>query len=471
MVADSPTRPTMALGVAGLSETPASWDSFPLFGVAAVKSVRGKTDRQLLSVFLGRGVIRFSDVDERRANPTSKDLTQYQAVDPGDFVLNNQQAWRGSVGVSSLAGIVSPAYLVLSLHSRIHPRFGDYLFRSKVMVAEYLVCSRGVGSIQRNLYWPALKRIHLPAPPIAEQEAIVCFLDYVDRRTRRYIKAKERLIELLEEQKRAIVHQAVTGQIDVQSGQPYLTYKHSGVEWLGDMPAHWQMVRAKWLYEKVERPVRPHDEVVTCFRDGAVTLRKNRRVLGFTESLKEVGYQGVRRGDLVIHTMDAFAGASGVADSDGKTTPVYAICRPSVSGINSNYYASCVREMAKSQWILALSRGVRERSTDFRFTTFANQFFPVPPLNEQIAIVRHIEYVEKNFGAAIDNARREVELLREYRARLIADVVTGKLDIREATASLPELDPLTTDDTLGEREVGRNAGSNHTEPALQEPHS
>ena len=105
--------------------------------------------------------------------------------------------------------------------------------------------------------------------------------------------------------------------------QPYPAYKPSGVPWLGDVPAHWNAERGQRLLTKVERPVRDTDDVVTCFRDGTVTLRKNRRTEEFTESLKEIGYQGIRVGDLVIHAMDAFAGAIGVADADGKGTPVY----------------------------------------------------------------------------------------------------------------------------------------------------
>src|SRR5512139_896584 len=101
----------------------------------------------------------------------------------------------------------------------------------------------------------------------------------------------------------------------------YPAYKESGLPWLSQIPTHWRIERAKWLFKKMERSVRPEDEVVTCFRDGTVTLRKNRRLKGFTESLKEIGYQGIRRGDLVIHAMDAFAGAIGVADADGKGTP------------------------------------------------------------------------------------------------------------------------------------------------------
>lgn len=132
--------------------------------------------------------------------------------------------------------------------------------------------------------------------------------------------------------------------------KPYAAYIDSGILWLGRIPKHWKMERAKWLFRKMERPVRPEDEVVTCFRDGVVTLRKNRRLRGFTESLKEIGYQGIRKGDLVIHGMDAFAGAIGVSDSDGKGTPVYSVCQPK-SGSNSHYYVHIVREMARSKWI------------------------------------------------------------------------------------------------------------------------
>src|SRR4029078_2071493 len=120
-----------------------------------------------------------------------------------------------------------------------------------------------------------------------------------------------------------------------------------GVPWLGALPERWRLERAKWLFRKMDRPVREHDEVVTCFRDGVVTLRKNRRVSGFTESLEGAGYQGVRGGDLWIHAMDAFAGAIGVADSDGKSTGVYLVCQPS-SHAEPEYYKHVLREMARS---------------------------------------------------------------------------------------------------------------------------
>ena len=211
--------------------------------------------------------------------------------------------------------------------------------------------------------------------------------------------------------------------------KPYPTYKDSGVPWLGEVPAHWEMERGKWLFRKMNRPIRDADEVVTCFRDGIVTLRKNRRVRGFTESLKEIGYQGIRRGDLVIHGMDAFAGAIGVADSDGKGTPVYSVCKPGLTA-NAPYYAYALREMARSQWIQALAKGIRERSTDFRFEGFGSQPVPLPPLPEQSAIVRYLDHADCRIQRYIRAKQKLVTLLEEQKQAIIHQAVTGQIDVR-----------------------------------------
>ena len=210
----------------------------------------------------------------------------------------------------------------------------------------------------------------------------------------------------------------------IEGLKPYPAYKDSGVPWLGGVPEHWEMERAKWLFRKMDRPVRDADEVVTCFRDGAVTLRKNRRVRGFTESLKEIGYQGIRRGDLVIHAMDAFAGAVGVADSDGKGTPVYSVCEPA-STANAHYYAYAVREMARSRWIQALAKGIRERSTDFRFEGFGSQPVPLPPLPDQAAIVRFLDHEERRIRCYIRAKQKLIKLLEEQKQAIIDQVITA----------------------------------------------
>ena len=207
----------------------------------------------------------------------------------------------------------------------------------------------------------------------------------------------------------------------------YPSYRPSGVEWLRKVPAHWAMERAKWLFQKMERPVREHDEVVTCFRDGVVTLRKNRRELGFTESLKEIGYQGIRHGDLVIHSMDAFAGAIGVADSDGKGTPVYSVCKPEPQ-VNAYFYAYILREMARNQWIQALAKGIRERSSDFRYTEFALQPVPLPPLSEQTAIVRYLDHADERIRRYVSGKQKLIRLLEEEKQAVIHRTVTRGLD-------------------------------------------
>ena len=139
--------------------------------------------------------------------------------------------------------------------------------------------------------------------------------------------------------------------------RPYPEMKDSGVQWLGEVPQHWRTERAKSLFRKMERPVDDGAEVVTCFRDGTVTLRKNRRTDGFTESLKEIGYQGVRRGDLIIHAMDAFAGAVGVSNADGKSTSVYAVCTPRNEALNTYFYVIlCSRDGKESMDTRAVER-------------------------------------------------------------------------------------------------------------------
>ena len=206
-------------------------------------------------------------------------------------------------------------------------------------------------------------------------------------------------------------------------------YKDTSISWIQNIPTTWKIERAKWLFRKMERPVRSEDDVVTAFRDGEVTLRKNRREEGFTNAIQEHGYQGIRSGDLVISAMDAFAGAIGVSDSDGKSTPVYSVCIPSGEFyVNNYYYAYLIRYMAKSGFILSLSKGIRERSTDFRFNDFANLYFPIPSKEEQDKIVEFLDRKTAEIDQAIEQKQRLIKLLKEQKAILIDRAVTKGLN-------------------------------------------
>jgi type I restriction enzyme S subunit len=211
--------------------------------------------------------------------------------------------------------------------------------------------------------------------------------------------------------------------------QSYDSYKDSQVQWIGKIPASWNLEKAKWLFYKADRKPLVDDEIITCFRDGQVTLRKNRRTEGFTNALKEHGYQHICKGDLVIHAMDAFAGAIGVSDSDGKSTPVYAACIPKKVGtINSYFYAYYLRNLALSGFIESLAKGIRERSTDFRFNDFSELLLPLPSYEEQNLIAEFLDIKNSQIEEAISIKEQQISLLKERKQIIIQKAVTQGLD-------------------------------------------
>ncbi|HAS8144898.1 TPA: restriction endonuclease subunit S [Vibrio vulnificus] len=209
----------------------------------------------------------------------------------------------------------------------------------------------------------------------------------------------------------------------------YAQYQDSGIEWLKDMPIHWQLVRAKHLFKRVQRPVRPEDGIVTAFRDGEVTLRSNRRTDGFTNAAKEIGYQGVRKGDLLVHAMDGFAGAIGMSDSDGKCSPVCSVCVPwDDSAVDTNYYGYLVRQLAVTDYITSLAKGIRERSTEFRFNEFSSLPLAVPPYEEQQKIANFLNHETAKINTLIVKQEKLIELLKEKRRAVISHAVTKGLN-------------------------------------------
>jgi type I restriction enzyme S subunit len=214
----------------------------------------------------------------------------------------------------------------------------------------------------------------------------------------------------------------------IEGLQPYLEYKESGLPWTGRLPKHWSVKRGKALFSESHLPVRAEDEIVTCFRDGQVTLRKNRRASGFMIALYEAGYQGVRRGHLVIHAMDAFAGAIGVSDSDGKCTPEYIVADSRSEIADPRYFAKLLRLAAHQGFILVSCPAVRERAPRFRYAHFGDMLMPLPPANEQAAIVRFLEHANRKIDGFIRAKRKLIGLLNEQKQAIIHRAVTRGLD-------------------------------------------
>jgi len=391
----SDVREMKESGISSYGKVPASWESIKLKNILTLRSIKSGGVGELLSVYLDRGVISYSDSDGQQVHKPSQDMSNYQIVKVGDFVLNNQQAWRGSVGVSRYDGIISPAYFVYDISERCDPAYMNFALRDCCMVQQYETASRGVGTIQRNLFAPWLLESMIVLPDLPEQYAIATFLDGKCSEIDQIAADIQAEIEALEAYRRSVVIETVTKGLNAHAEK-----KDSGIQWIGQMPAHWKTIRGKYTLKYLQKPVREDDGVITCFRDGEVTLRSNRREDGFTLSDKEIGYQGIDIGDLVVHGMDGFAGAIGISDSRGKASPVLNVLD---TDMNKKYVMYYLRSMAYGDVFTALATGIRVRSCDLRWNKLAELFYPIPPRKEQDAIVAHIDEKLKKIAEAIDN--------------------------------------------------------------------
>ena len=201
--------------------------------------------------------------------------------------------------------------------------------------------------------------------------------------------------------------------------------KDSGIEWIKQIPTGWTTTRGKNILQLMKRPPEADDEVITCFRNGEVTLRRNRREEGFTFSDKEIGYQGIKKGDLVIHGMDGFAGAIGISDSDGKGSPVLVVC---TTKENARYLVYYLRTLAMQDVFLALATGIRERSCDLRWNKIADLLFPVPELDEQCRIADYLDRKCSQIDAIIARQQEVIEKLKAYKLSVITEAVTKGLN-------------------------------------------
>ncbi|GAC27876.1 restriction endonuclease subunit S [Brumicola pallidula] len=287
--------------------------------------------------------------------------------------------------------------------------------------AQYL---GGYGDIIESFNMSTWNELYVAIPDIESQLDICKFLDKKTAQLDEAIVIKQKQIDLLKERKQIIIQQAVT-----QGLTPDPLMKDAGVDWIGEVPEHWEITRFKNIFFQSRLPVRQGDGVVTSFRDGQVTLRSNRRLTGFTEAIIEGGYQGIRKGQLVLNSMDAFEGAIGVSDSDGKCTPEYVICDPKTEGVSQYYFAYLLREMALAKYIQVICNAVRQRAVRIRFNNLASRFMVIPPLQEQNEIVQHIQSESKKIDAGVTHLQSQIDKFKEYKATLINSAVTGKIKV------------------------------------------
>ncbi len=291
-----------------------------------------------------------------------------------------------------------------------------------------------------------VREIRVAVPWGAEQTAIVRFLDYMERRIRRYINAKQKLVKMLTEYKQALIHQAVTGKIDVRTGKPYPAYKDPGVEWLGEVPEHWGVRRIGSVTQILNgatpsssRPEYWDGDIVWVTPDDLGKL-KGRYIDNSSRRITWEGYNAcgttlAPAGSIVLSTR-APIGHLGILRVAACANQGCRLLVPQAA-IASEFLYQMLVAARPSLEVLGQGSTFLELSRS-KLGTF---LIPSPPLPEQTAIAEYLDAQTGKIAAAISAARREIELLREYRERLIADVVTGKVDVREVAAQLPEEPP------------------------------
>lgn len=412
-------------GVEWLGIVPSHWIKVPFCSISKLKSVENQQNEQLLSVYLDKGVIRFDDVDAKRTNATSTDLSKYQLVEPGDFVLNNQQAWRGSVGVSSLRGIVSPAYLVLELSKDLYPQYANYLFRDGSMVANYLINSKGVGTIQRNLYWPQLKRASIFLSTFEEQILISSFLDQKTTQIDEAIAIKEQEINLLKERKQIIIQKAVTQGLD-----PNASLKGSGVDWIGKIPEHWEVRRSKFLFTQRKERARKDDVQLSATQAYGVIPQEQyeeltgKRVVKIQFHLDKRKH--VEKDDFVI-SMRSFQGGLERAWSQGCIRSSYVVLR-ALEDIDAAFYGYLLKLPSYIAALQQTASFIRD-GQDLSFDNFSQVDLFIPPIHEQLEIANYVSSFMTSSDEGIELLLTQIEKLKEYKTTLINSAVTGKIKI------------------------------------------
>ncbi|MEW6141489.1 MAG: hypothetical protein AB1733_24975 [Thermodesulfobacteriota bacterium] len=370
--------------------------------------------------------------------------SQVKRFRAGDVLFGKLRPYLAKVIRPHQHGVCVGEFFVLrSTHVVISP-YLEAALRSAPVI--HYVDSSTFGAKMPRADWTFVGNMFFPLPPLPEQTAIVRFLDYMDRRVRRYIRAKQKLIKLLEENRQALIHRAVTGQIDVRTGQPYPAYKDSGIEWLGKVPAHWEVVPIKRAFSSMDYGISESGSnsgtirllTMGHVRDGQVMIPDTGGVETVDSSLL------LSRGDLLFNRTNSAVLVGKVALFSGNVSPVtfssYLVrMRPTKE--NEPEFLNLVLNDAST-----LSRARREaipslHQSNLNPTRYGRLPVVLPPKLEQKAILQQLREQTNRIKAAISSARREIDLLREYRERLIADVVTGKVDVREVAARLPEEPP------------------------------
>ena len=416
-----------------LGEVPEHWEVRRNGRLFIQRNETEYADLPILEVSLRTGVrVRQFDKGDRKQKMT--DRSQYKRAAQGDIAYNMMRMWQGAVGVAPMDGLVSPAYVVACPFPGIDSRYYSYLFRTGDYMSEIDNLSRGIVSDRNRLYWDDFKQLPAVFPPFNEQVKIADFLDGHQCLANRLVRNKERLIALLKERKQAIIDCAVTRGLD-----PNAPMKPTGMNWMPEAPAHWRTRRLKACATNVID--------MTGGREPGDVYIALEHVESWTGKIVDVDFDTAfesqvkrfRTDDVLFGKLRPYLAKSARPSRGGVCVGEFLVLRSSNDDLLSGYLEMLLRSKSVVDAIDASTFGAKMPRADWQF--IGNMRFPLPPVSEQAAIVERLERSAAAIDAALARARRQIGLLREYRERLINDVVTGKLDVREArVAASPDAD-------------------------------
>ena len=411
-------------GVDWIGEIPAHWEVETIRAVTELKSEKNQPDLPVLSVYREYGVIPKDSRDDNH-NATSLDTSNYKVVDVDDLVINKMKAWQGSMGVSAHHGIVSPAYIICRINTKkVISGFLHYLLRSKLYIGVYNSLSYGIRIGQWDMHYEDFKKILIPLPEAKEQKRIVHFLDQKIAEIDEAIDKKQRLIELLKELKQTTIAEAVTKGLN-----PNIPMRDSGVDWIGEIPAHWEVETIRAVTELKSEKNQPDLPVLSVYREYGVIPKDSRDDNHNATSLDTSNYKVVDVDDLVINKMKAWQGSMGVSAHHGIVSPAYIICRINTKKVISGFLHYLLRSKLYIGVYNSLSYGIRIGQWDMHYEDFKKILIPLPEAKEQKRIVHFLDQKIAEIDEAIDKKQRLIELLKELKQTTIAETVTGKIKV------------------------------------------
>ena len=436
-----------ASGVAWLGDVPAHWDAVQLGRIGVFSKGSGGTKDD--EVPAGIPCVRYGDlytthkyfISQTRSYISPAKASSYTEIKRGDVLFPTsgetiEEIGKSAVNLMDTQVLCGGDLIIFRPTIPMEPKFAGYALDCTDAQTQKSMMGRGITIM--HIYSGQLKYLWLPLPPLDEQAAIARYLERVDGSIRRYVSAKRKLIALLEEERQAVVNQAVTGGLDAS-----VALKPSGVEWLGDVPAHWEVRRLKhWV--GINEDVLPEntepDFEFRYLEIGAVGtgMLVSEPVTTRFGSAPTRARRIVRTGDTIVSTVRTYLKATWFAEDvkdDLICSTGFAVLTPR-KAVYPNFVSYIAQSNALTDRVTAASVGTAYPAiAESRLSAF---HVALPPFAEQAAIVEYLDRATAGIDAAMARARRQMELVEEYRVRLIADVVTGKVDVRDGAASGPE---------------------------------